>query len=84
MLINLQRHSDHHYKPNRRYPLLQTYGGSIAPQLPYSYPFMGLFAFFPSVWRKVMNHRVQKWRAMYYPEITDWSAYNKMTNPKPR
>ena len=41
MLINLQRHSDHHYKPNRRYPLLQTYGGSIAPQLPYSYPFMG-------------------------------------------
>ena len=28
-----------------------------------------------------MNHRVQKWRAMYYPEITDWSAYNKMTNP---
>jgi alkane 1-monooxygenase len=84
MLINLQRHSDHHYKPNRRYPLLQTYGGSIAPQLPYSYPFMGLFAFFPSLWRKVMNHRVQKWRAMYYPEITDWSAYNKMTNPKPR
>ena len=84
MLINLQRHSDHHYKPNRRYPLLQTYGGSIAPQLPYSYPFMGLFAFFPSVWRRVMNHRVQKWRAMYYPEITDWAAYNKMTNPKPR
>ena len=84
MLINLQRHSDHHYKPNRRYPLLQTYGGSIAPQLPYSYPFMGLFAFFPSVWRRVMNHRIQKWRAMYYPEITDWSAYNKMTNPKPR
>ena len=84
MLINLQRHSDHHYKPNRRYPLLQTYGASIAPQLPYSYPFMGLFAFFPSVWRRVMNHRVQKWRAMYYPEITDWSAYNKMTNPKPR
>ena len=22
--------------------------------------------------------------AMYYPEITDWSAYNKMTNPNPR
>ena len=84
MLINLQRHSDHHYKPNRRYPLLQTYGGSIAPQLPYSYPFMGLLAFFPSMWRRVMNHRVQKWRAMYYPEITDWSAYNKMTNPNPR
>ncbi|MBC7143323.1 MAG: alkane 1-monooxygenase, partial [Rhodobacteraceae bacterium] len=25
MLINLQRHSDHHYKPDRRFPLLQTY-----------------------------------------------------------
>lgn len=84
MLINLQRHSDHHYKPNRRYPLLQTYDGSIAPQLPYSYPFMGLFAFFPPVWRRMMNHRVRKWRSMYYPEITDWSSYNKMTNPKPR
>jgi len=84
MLINLQRHSDHHYKPNRRYPLLQTYGGSIAPLLPYSYPFMGLLAFVPSMWRRVMNHRVQKWRAMYYPEITDWSAYNKMANPKPQ
>ena len=84
MLINLQRHSDHHYKPNRRYPLLQTYDGSIAPQLPYSYPFMGLFAFFPPVWRRMMNHRVRNWRSMYYSEITDWSSYNKMTNPKPR
>jgi alkane 1-monooxygenase len=26
LLINLQRHSDHHYKPDRRFPLLQTYG----------------------------------------------------------
>ena len=25
LLINLQRHSDHHYKPDRRFPLLQTY-----------------------------------------------------------
>jgi alkane 1-monooxygenase len=24
-LINLQRHSDHHFKPDRRYPLLQSY-----------------------------------------------------------
>ena len=24
LLINLQRHSDHHYKPDRRFPLLQT------------------------------------------------------------
>ena len=25
LLINLQRHSDHHYKPDRRFPLLQTH-----------------------------------------------------------
>ena len=27
LLINLQRHSDHHVKPDRRFPLLQTYAG---------------------------------------------------------
>ncbi len=35
-LINLQRHSDHHYKPDRRFPLLQTYSAEEAPQLPYA------------------------------------------------
>ncbi len=40
LLINLQRHSDHHYKPDRRFPLLQTYGTDDAPQLPYGYPAM--------------------------------------------
>jgi len=37
-LINLQRHSDHHYKPDRRYPLLQTYSADEAPALPFGYP----------------------------------------------
>ncbi len=38
LLINLQRHSDHHYKPDRRFPLLQTYSADEAPQLPFGYP----------------------------------------------
>jgi alkane 1-monooxygenase len=38
LLINLQRHSDHHYKPDRRFPLLQTYGPKEAPQLPLAIP----------------------------------------------
>ncbi|OWU86759.1 alkane 1-monooxygenase [Oceanicola sp. 22II-s10i] len=75
LLINLQRHSDHHYKPDRRFPLLQTYGENEAPQLPYGYPIMGSVAMVPPVWRRMMNPRVRKWRAMYYPEITDWAPY---------
>ena len=84
LLINLQRHSDHHYKPDRRFPLLQTYSDSDAPQLPFGYPVMTMAAMVPPLWRRVMNPRVRRWRQMYYPEITDWKLYNKATNPQPR
>jgi len=84
LLINLQRHSDHHYKPDRRFPVLQNYTEADAPQLPYGYPVMTIAAMMPRLWKRVMNPRVRKWREMYYPEITDWSAYNKATNPQPR
>ncbi len=84
LLINLQRHSDHHYKPNRRFPLLQNYTDAQAPQLPYGYPIMTMAAMVPPLWRRIMNPRVKKWRAMYYPEITDWKPYNKAQNPMPR
>ena len=75
LLINLQRHSDHHYKPDRRFPLLQTYSEDEAPQLPYGYPLMGTLAMIPPVWRRVMNPRVRQWRRAHYPEITDWAPY---------
>ncbi|MCF3596032.1 alkane 1-monooxygenase [Rhodobacteraceae bacterium LMO-12] len=84
LLINLQRHSNHHYKPNRRFPLLQNYTDAQAPQLPYGYPVMTMAAMVPPLWRRIMNPRVKKWRAMYYPEITDWKPYNKAQNPMPR
>ena len=84
LLINLQRHSDHHYKADRRFPVLQTYPASEAPQLPYGYPVMTVVAMIPPLWRRMMNPRVRKWRAMYYPEITDWKPYNKGTTPLPR
>ncbi len=83
-LINLQRHSDHHYKPDRRFPLLQTYTEADAPQLPHGYPVMTMAAMVPPLFRRIMNPRVRKWRAMYYPEITDWSAYKTASNPMPR
>jgi alkane 1-monooxygenase len=84
LLINLQRHSDHHYKPDRRFPLLQNYTEADAPQLPYGYPVMTIAAMMPPVWRRVMNPRVRRWREMYYPEITDWTPYNRASNPTPR
>lgn len=84
LLINLQRHSDHHYKPDRRFPVLQTYGEDEAPQLPYGYPVMTMAAMVPPLWRRIMNPRVRAWRARYYPDVTDWAAYNKHTTPMPR
>jgi alkane 1-monooxygenase len=84
LLINLQRHSDHHYKPDRRFPLLQTYGQEEAPQLPYGYPLMTLAAMVPPLWKRIMNRRVKEWRRQFYPDIRDWHAYNKALNPPPR
>ncbi|GGH27874.1 alkane 1-monooxygenase [Cribrihabitans marinus] len=84
LLINLQRHSDHHFKPARRFPLLQNHGTDEAPQLPYGYPVMTIAAMIPPLWRRVMNPRVRAWRRQYYPEITDWTPYNTALNPPPR
>ena len=84
LLINLQRHSDHHYKPDRRFPLLQTYGTDEAPNLPYGYPVMTLCALVPPLWRRVMNPRVRAWRRHHYPEIEDWAPYNRGDLPMPR
>ncbi|MEQ8368571.1 MAG: alkane 1-monooxygenase, partial [Roseicyclus sp.] len=83
LLINLQRHSDHHYKPDRRFPLLQTYSEDEAPQLPFGYPVMSTAAMVPPLWKRIMNPRVKAWRKRYYPDITDWRPYNKALNPAP-
>ena len=84
LLINLQRHSDHHYKPDRRFPLLQNYTKDAAPQLPFGYPVMTMAAMIPPLWRRIMNPRVKAWRKQFYPEISDWQPYNKGALPAPR
>lgn len=84
LLINLQRHSDHHYRPDRRFPLLQTYDSETAPNLPWGYPAMSVAAMIPPLWRRIMNPRVRAWRRRFYPEITDWTPYRRGTNPMPR
>ena len=83
LLINLQRHSDHHYKPARRFPLLQTYPEGEAPQLPFGYPVMTALAMVPPLWRRRMNPRVREWRKRYYPDVTDWAPYKNGTLPPP-
>lgn len=62
LLFNLQRHSDHHYKPDRRYQILRHFDQS--PQLPTGYAGMILLAAVPPLWRMVMDHRVHEYRLM--------------------
>ncbi|MFE1595902.1 alkane 1-monooxygenase [Nocardia sp. NPDC058705] len=55
-LYHLQRHSDHHAYPTRRYQTLRSWDG--APNLPSGYASMILLGYFPPIWRKVMDKRV--------------------------
>jgi alkane 1-monooxygenase len=55
-LYHLQRHSDHHANPTRRYQTLRSIDGS--PNLPAGYASMITLTYFPPLWRKVMDHRV--------------------------
>ncbi|MDG4666895.1 alkane 1-monooxygenase [Mycobacterium sp. 236(2023)] len=55
-LFHLQRHSDHHANPQRRYQALCH--ADEAPQLPSGYATMVLLALFPPLWRRVMDPRV--------------------------
>ncbi|WP_239003460.1 alkane 1-monooxygenase [Nocardia panacis] len=64
-LYHLQRHSDHHAYPTRRYQTLRSWDG--APNLPAGYASMILLAYFPPLWRRVMDKRVL---AHYEGDIT--------------
>lgn len=55
-LFHLQRHSDHHANPSRRYQTLRSF--DEAPQLPAGYATMVILAMIPPLWRRVMDHRV--------------------------
>jgi alkane 1-monooxygenase len=56
LLYHLQRHSDHHANPVRRYQALRHV--EEAPQLPTGYAGMIVLALVPPVWRRTMDHRV--------------------------
>jgi alkane 1-monooxygenase len=56
LLYHLQRHSDHHANPTRRYQTLRDYAES--PVLPTGYAGMIVLTVIPAVWRRVMDPRV--------------------------
>jgi alkane 1-monooxygenase len=55
-LYHLQRHSDHHANPMRRYQALRHYDG--LPELPSGYATMILLAYLTPLWRRVMDPKV--------------------------
>ncbi|MCP2342271.1 alkane 1-monooxygenase [Actinomadura rupiterrae] len=56
LLYHLQRHSDHHANPTRRYQALRHF--DEAPELPSGYATMIVLAYVPPLWRRVMDKRV--------------------------
>ena len=56
MLFELSRHSDHHYKPAKKYQILEHHDQS--PQMPTGYPGMMLLSLVPPLWFNIMNKRI--------------------------
>ncbi len=61
LLFQLQRHSDHHETPRRRYQNLLHHADS--PQLPGGYAAMFVLAFCPPLWFRLVHPRLQGFRA---------------------
>lgn len=56
LLFHLERHSDHHANPQRRYQSLRDFDD--VPRLPSGYFGMYLLAYIPPLWFRVMNPRL--------------------------
>ncbi|MDG2464326.1 MAG: fatty acid desaturase, partial [Crocinitomicaceae bacterium] len=56
VLYELTRHSDHHFKPSKKYQILENKKES--PQLPYGYPTSILLSLIPPLWFRIMNSRI--------------------------
>jgi len=76
ILFHLQRHSDHHAYPTRRYQALRDF--PQLPSLPSGYPAMFAIALVPPLWRALMDRRVL---ALYGNDI---SKVNLTLRPRKR
>ncbi|MFE1443768.1 alkane 1-monooxygenase [Streptomyces sp. NPDC058739] len=75
-LFQLQRHSDHHANPLRRYQTLRHF--DEAPQLPSGYASMIVVAWFPPLWRRIMDPRL---KAHLGGDLTKANVHPSATTP---
>ncbi len=60
-LLELSRHSDHHYIASRKYQVLRHFEES--PQMPTGYPGMMLLSLFPPLWFRVMHKTISNYKS---------------------
>lgn len=58
LLYELTRHSDHHFRAQKKYQILEYH--EVSPQLPFGYPTSMLLAAFPPIWFNLMNKRIKE------------------------
>jgi alkane 1-monooxygenase len=58
ILLELSRHSDHHFRAGKHYQSLDSI--STSPQMPTGYPGMMLFSLVPPLWFKFMNKKLNE------------------------
>ena len=61
LLLELSRHSDHHFLANRKYQILRHFDES--PQMPKGYPGMMILSLIPPLWFKVMHRQIDTYKA---------------------
>lgn len=62
LLLELSRHSDHHYIASRKYQVLRHFDES--PQMPTGYPGMMLLSLIPPLWFKVMHKKIDAYKQL--------------------
>ena len=61
VLLELSRHSDHHYQANRKYQILRHFDES--PQMPTGYPAMMVMALIPPLWFYIMHRQIDQYKS---------------------
>ena len=61
LLLELSRHSDHHYLASRKYQTLRHFDES--PQMPTGYPGMMVLALIPPLWFNIMHKRINQFQS---------------------
>lgn len=60
VLLELSRHSDHHFLASRKYQILRHFDES--PQMPTGYPGMMMLSLVPPLWFRVMHREINKFK----------------------